>query len=674
MITKVLVANRGEIARRIFRTCREMGIATVAVYSEPDAAAPFVLEADEAVPLGGATPAESYLRTDAVVAAALRVGADAIHPGYGFLSENAEFARACAAAGVTFVGPSVEAIDLMGSKLTARAMMEKAGVPVLPGVDLTDVDEGQYAALADMVGWPVLVKASYGGGGRGMRVVRDHGALIAAVASARREAGSAFGNDTVFLEHYVDEPRHVEIQIFGDHQGTIVHLNERECSIQRRHQKIIEESPSPALDDALRDTMGRAAVDAGRALGYLGAGTVEFLLAPDGGFFFLEVNTRLQVEHPVTELVTGLDLVRLQLMVADGSALPPEALSPPPRGHAVEARLYAEDPAHDFLPSAGRLITFEVPLGPGVRLDSGVVSGDVVSTNYDPMLAKVIAHAPTRTEAIARLARTLRRARVEGVTTNRALLVGVLEHPDFARGAIDTHFLDRVEVADLIGTEVADHLDAAVVAAALADQAHNRSTATVLATVEAGFRNNHSQPQTRRFGYAGQELEVGYVLGARSRTFTVDGRALDLEVVSATVDDVVVITAGVRRRYHVARSGPTAYVSWASGSVALDVVPRFPDAHDHLVAGSLVAPMPGTVVRVEVGVGDLVRAHQTLLVLEAMKMEHPVTATVDGLVARLPVTVGQSVDSGEVLVVLEDPPDPREGASARGADEPEEGA
>ncbi|WP_206062800.1 acetyl-CoA carboxylase biotin carboxylase subunit [Nocardioides piscis] len=326
MITKILVANRGEIALRVFRTCREMGISTVAVYSDPDAHAPFVLEADEAVPLGGSTPGETYLRMEAVLEAAQLVGADAIHPGYGFLSENAEFARACEKQGITFIGPTPEAIEAMGSKLTAREMMQAAGVPVLPGVDLTGVEDAKVRGIADEIGWPVLVKASFGGGGRGMRVVREPDELLEAIASARREAGAAFGNDTVFLEHYVDDPRHVEIQIFGDESGAIVHLNERECSIQRRHQKIIEESPSPVVDQALRDRMGQAAVEAGRTLGYVGAGTVEFLLAPTGDFYFLEVNTRLQVEHPVTELVTGLDLVRLQIEVAAGGLLPPRRM------------------------------------------------------------------------------------------------------------------------------------------------------------------------------------------------------------------------------------------------------------------------------------------------------------------------------------------------------------
>ncbi len=653
MIKKVLVANRGEIARRVFRTCREMGIATAAVYSDPDASAPFVLEADEAVPLGGSGPGESYLRADLVIAAAKAVGADAVHPGYGFLSENAEFARACQDAGIIFIGPSVEAIEAMGSKLTAREMMERAGVPVLPGRDLTDVEDDKVVAVADDIGWPVLVKASFGGGGRGMRVVRDPDALVEAIASARREAGSAFGNDTVFLEHYVDEPRHVEIQIFGDTQGDIVHLNERECSIQRRHQKIIEESPSPVVEDALRERMGSAAVEAGRALGYVGAGTVEFLLAPSGDFFFLEVNTRLQVEHPVTELVTGLDLVRLQLVVASGLPLPDEARHPRLRGHAVEARLYAEDAANDFLPAAGRLEVFEVPDDPGIRLDSGVVSGDVVSTNYDPMLAKVIAYGSTREEAVARLARALRRSRVYGVTTNRSLLVGVLESAEFAAGEVDTHFLDRQHPRDLIETEGQGVERAAVLAAALSSQASRRGRARVLGSVSSGFRNVSSQLQTRAFRRGDREIAVGYRLG-RSPHFEVDGAPVDADVVACRPGLVDIVVDRVRRRLVVHETLSVTYVSWADGTIELANVPRFPDSSDHVEAGSLIAPMPGTVVRVAVEEGDRVTAGQTLIVLEAMKMEHAVTATVDAIVASVPIKAGAAVDTGTVLVVLEE--------------------
>ncbi len=434
-ITKLLIANRGEIARRVMRTCRAMGIATVAVHSDPDADAPFVLEADEAVALGGSSSADSYLRIDALVAAALRTGADAVHPGYGFLSENAEFAQACIDAGLVFVGPSPRVIELMGSKLTAKELMAAAGVAILPSEDVTMLEGPELEAAAERVGLPVLVKASFGGGGKGMRCVRSMPELSAAVESARREAVAAFGNGAVFLERCLDAPRHVELQVFGDQQGRVVHLFERECSIQRRHQKIVEEAPSPAVNAELRERMGAAAVEAARAIGYVGAGTVEFLLAPDGAFFFLEMNTRLQVEHPVTEAVTGLDLVRLQLLVAQGHPLPDEVASAGLSGHAIEARLYAEDPERNFLPVAGTLRRFEIDAGEGVRVESGVAhDGGVISVHYDPMLAKVIAWAPTRTEAASRLADVLSRARLHGVVTNRDLLVRVLRHEAFLSG------------------------------------------------------------------------------------------------------------------------------------------------------------------------------------------------------------------------------------------------
>jgi propionyl-CoA carboxylase alpha chain len=647
------VANRGEIARRVMRTCRELGIATVAVYSEPDANEPFVRDADIAVPLGGATPAESYLRAEAIVDAARRAGADAVHPGYGFLAENAAFARACAEAGLTFVGPSPEAIDLMGSKLTAREIMDKAGVPVLPGVDLTGLKDKAILKAADDVGWPVLVKASYGGGGRGMRIVRDPKELLEAVQGASREAGSAFGNDTVFLERYVDRPRHVEIQIIGDEHGTVVHLNERECSIQRRHQKIIEEAPSPVVDDALREAMGAAAVVAGKAIAYVGAGTVEFLLTPTGEFFFLEVNTRIQVEHPVTELVTGLDLVRLQLLVAQGDALPPEAFDPPINGWAIEARLYAEDPAHDFLPSAGPLHRFDLPEGPGVRIDSGFEAGSVVSVNYDPMLAKVIAHAPTRTEAARLLASVLERSRVHGVVTNRDLLVGILGETEFLAGDIDTHYFDRHAPTELMAGALDESLaPLAALAAALAAQAGRRDNARVLGGFPSGWRNAPSQLQAQTYLDGVTEIAVGYRLG-RDEAFEVNGEAVaGLRVLSAEANAVVLDVGGVRRVFEVNRVGDAVYVETYGYRVVLAEVPRFPDLDHDVAAGSLLAPMPGTVVRVEVAVGDHVEQGQVLVVIEAMKMEHRITAPADGVVAEVDVSAGDSVDNGQVLVVL----------------------
>ncbi|WP_460368796.1 acetyl-CoA carboxylase biotin carboxylase subunit, partial [Actinocorallia lasiicapitis] len=439
MITRVLVANRGEIARRVFRSARSLGIATAAVFSDADAGSPHAADADAAVLLPGSSPADTYLRGDLVIEAALAMKADAVHPGYGFLSENAGFARAVADAGLTWVGPPPAAIEAMGSKIEAKKLMAAAGVPVLPELDPETV------AAADL---PILVKASAGGGGRGMRIVRELGELAEEVASARREAQSAFGDPAVFCEPLLERARHIEVQILADAHGTVWALGERECSIQRRHQKIIEEAPSPAVSAALRAELSAAAVDAAKAIGYVGAGTVEFMLAADGRFFFLEVNTRLQVEHPVTEAIYGLDLVALQLGIAEGDALPAEP--PVPSGHAIEVRLYAEDPALDWRPASGTLHTFEVPgveaefdLA-GLRLDSGVESGSVVGVHYDPMLAKLIAYGPTRQAAIRRLARALRGARIHGVTTNRDLLVRILEEETFRAGDTHTGYLDEV--------------------------------------------------------------------------------------------------------------------------------------------------------------------------------------------------------------------------------------
>ena len=653
-ITKLLVANRGEIARRIMRTCRTMGIETVAVYSEPDAEAAFVREADVAVPLGGASPSDSYLRGDAVVAAAVRSGADAVHPGYGFLSENAAFAQQVIDAALIWVGPPPPAIEAMGSKLAAREVMTAAGVRVVPGADLTGVSDDGLVAVASDLGLPVLVKASFGGGGRGMRLVRDSAELVTAVAAARREAASAFGVDTVYLERYVDAPRHIEIQVMGDTRGNVVHLFERECSIQRRHQKIIEEAPSPFVTPELRTAMGDAAIAAARAVGYIGAGTVEFIVAPTGEFYFLEMNTRLQVEHPVTEMITGLDLVRLQLLIAQGHPLPDDVLHPTMHGHAIEARLYAEDADHDYLPSPGHLHRLRMPSVEGLRVDSGFDGDGVVSSHYDPMLAKVIAFAPTRVEAAQKLAWALRRTQAHGVVTNRELLVGILEHREFREGAIDTHFLERHPP----GALRAGHLDAATVrvaalVAALAASAEARRTARVLSTAPSGWRNNPSQLHERNFDSRNGELRVGYALGRRPRFEVNDDPLVGVEVVSIAGEQVVLVVDGVRRAFAVQQVGAEIYVDTAQGGVTLRQQPQFPQSLEKRGSGSLVAPMPGTVVSVEVSVGDQVVTGQLLAVLEAMKMEHQITAPVAGRVSAVLVAVRQAVDAGAVMVVVE---------------------
>jgi acetyl/propionyl-CoA carboxylase alpha subunit len=537
---RVLVANRGEIARRVFATCRRLGISTAAVFSEPDTDALFAREADVAVALGGATPAESYLRGDAVVAAAHLLGADAIHPGYGFLAENAAFAQAVLDAGFSWIGPSPEAIARMGSKIEARTRMQAAGVPVLPGAHL---DGGEPLKAADEVGYPLLVKSSAGGGGKGIRLVESPGDLLGCVDSARREAGAAFGDDAVFLERFAPRARHVEIQIVGDAHGRVVAFHERDCSVQRRHQKVIEEAPSPVVDGDLRARMAAAAVAAGEAIGYVGAGTVEFLLTREAEFFFLEMNTRLQVEHPVTELVTGIDLVELQLAVASGRPVPDV---PPINGHAIEARLYAEDPANDFLPVTGTLRRFRVP--DGVRVDTGVEDGSVISPYYDPMVAKVMAHGGTREEAACRLADALARAELHGTTTNRDFLVRILRHPEFLAGEADTSFLER---HDLSAPLIADR-GLAAAAAALAGQAHRRATARTLGTLPSGWRNNPSQLQIMMFD---GDLEIDYRFDRHGRLaeLRVDGEPLPrLRVHACSPEHVDLEVGGVRRSYRVA--------------------------------------------------------------------------------------------------------------------------
>jgi propionyl-CoA carboxylase alpha chain len=626
VITRLLVANRGEIARRIIRTCRELGIDTVAVYSDADAHALHVAEATVAVRLPGTAAADTYLRADLLLAAARATGADAVHPGYGFLSESSAFAAAVGDAGLTWVGPPVEAMAAMSSKIEAKKRMAAAGVPVLAELDPSQVSE------ADL---PLLVKASAGGGGRGMRIVRALDGLDEVVASARREAESAFGDPAVFCEPYLERGRHVEVQVLADTHGTVWALGERDCSVQRRHQKVIEETPSPAVSAELRRELCDAAVAAATAVGYVGAGTVEFLLGPDGRFHFLEMNTRLQVEHPVTEAVYGVDLVALQLSTAEGAPLP--ATPPEPRGHAVEVRLYAEDPATGWTPQTGVLHGFE--LGGTVRVDTGVRAGDVVTPYYDPMLAKVIAWGPDRATAVRTIASALRQARLHGPTTNRDLLVRALRHPEFAAGRADTAFLDRYDVVAPLADERAVELSA--LAAALAASAARRTSAPVLPGIPAGWRNVRSQPD--RATYTGPAGEV-----------TVTYRPSPHEVVSATPTEVVLTVDGVRTTFGVSEyGGAGVWVDSHHGAVALRFADPLAVPEPSTAPGSLLAPMPGTVVRVAVAEGDPVRSGQLVCVLEAMKMEHPVTAPADGVVRHLPVTTGAQVEAGALLAVVD---------------------
>jgi len=653
---KLLIANRGEIARRIQRTAREMGIATVAVFSEPDRDAPFVREADEAVALGGASAAESYLRIDAIVDAARRTGADAIHPGYGFLSENEAFAAACRDGELTFVGPPPEVVAAMGSKLEAKRRMQSAGVPQLPSHELRDgVSAAELARLAGELGLPVVVKASASGGGRGMRVVHSAAALGEAVASARREALSAFGDDTVYLERYLEAARHIEVQIFGDVHGRVIHLYERECSIHRRHQKIIEESPSPALAPALSQKIRAAAVAAGEAIGYRSAGTVEFLVTPGGEFFFLEVNTRLQVEHPVTECVTGLDLVRLQIEVARGGALPAQSEVPPLRGHAIEARLYAEDPRRGFAPSTGTFHRFAFAPASGLRLDSGVEDGSEVSVHYDPMLAKVIVWAPTRAEAAAKLANSLARAQLHGPHTIRDLLVRIIRHPEFIAGATDTHFLQR-HPPETLGEPLCDAAGERLhaLAATLALQAARRARGGALASIPSGWRNVPSQDQEQAFEGSSGRLDLRYRFGRDGLRAEVNSNALEgVRVHASGEGEVDLEVSAVRRRYAVHAVGERIFVDSALGSSDLRELPRFAEPEIELAAGSLVAPMPGVVKQIYVAVGARVAKGEPLLVLEAMKTETTIRAPHAGTVTEVRATVGIQVAAGAILAVIE---------------------
>ena len=629
MISRVLVANRAEIASRVFRTCRRLGIETVAVHSDADADLPYVREADAAVRLPGVAPADTYLRGDLLVDAARRAGADAIHPGYGFLSENAEFARTVLDAGLTWIGPRPESIEQMGSKILAKELMEKSGVPVLTSIHPEDAKPEHL---------PLLVKASAGGGGRGMRVVRDLAELSAEVEKAEAEARSAFGDSTVFVEQYVERGRHVEVQVWGDAEGNIAVLGERDCSIQRRHQKVVEEAPAPGkLSRGTRERLHAAARKAAEAISYRGAGTVEFLYDEERAeFWFLEMNTRLQVEHPVTEMVFHTDLVELQIRAAEGETS--DVRYPDkPDGHAIEVRLYAEDPAHDYQPQSGVLTTFEIPTSAHVRVDTGFDSGNEVTTHYDAMLAKVVAYGSNRNVAARRLGDALRRARIHGLVTNRDLLVAILEDPDFLAGRVSTAFLDTFELP-------ARAVDpGAPVAAALALAERAGRARAVQRGIPVAWRNVVSQPQRTEF--TGDVVVEWW--GGRDG-YTVDGAT----VVSASATAVTLEVDGVRTTYDVSVSGDAVDVDSPRGHVLLTRVPRFVDPADAVASGSLLAPMPGTVVSVAVEKDAQVAAGDVVLVLEAMKMQHTVTAPTAGTVTEIDVQPGAQVAAGEVLAVV----------------------
>ncbi|MGU3437693.1 biotin carboxylase N-terminal domain-containing protein [Actinomycetes bacterium M1A6_2h] len=642
-IDTVLVANRGEIAVRVIRTLRAMGIRSVAVYSEPDRTARHVEEADTAVLLGPAAARESYLDIDKVIAAAVRTGAQAVHPGYGFLSENAAFAAACARAGIAFIGPDAHAIEVMGDKITAKNAVAEFGVPVVPGIAKPGLTDDQLITAADGIGYPVLVKPSAGGGGKGMRLVEEPNALPAALRSARREAASSFGDDTLFIERFVLRPRHIEVQILADRHGNVVHLGERECSLQRRHQKVIEEAPSPLLDDATRARIGEAACNTARSVDYSGAGTVEFIVSADAPdeFFFMEMNTRLQVEHPVTEMVTGLDLVEWQVRVAAGDTLGFVQEDITLTGHAIEARVYAEDPGRGFLPTGGTVADVVEPSGPGVRVDSGLRPGTVVGSDYDPMLAKVIAHSADRASALRKLDRTLAGTGVMGVVTNIDFARFLLADPDVVRGDLDTGLLDR-RLDDFVPTSASD---SDIVAAAVflwlrrwpVDGADPWDRPT-------GWRMGSAAATTVALSASGPTVHVHITGDLEDARVRIDDT--DPVSVSATLGggDLSITLDGERTSRRVALVDNTIWLAGADGTVAVRVVDERSTRVDAAHEGNaeVLSPMPGTVIDVSADNGAVVTAGQALLVVEAMKMEHALTAPIDGVVEIL-VSSGDQV-------------------------------
>jgi acetyl/propionyl-CoA carboxylase alpha subunit len=662
----VLIANRGEIAVRIARTCRALGVRSIAIYSDPDAASLHVRACDEAVSIGGQAPADSYLRGDLVIAAAKRSGAQALHPGYGFLSENPDFARACEEAGIVFIGPTHEAMRAVGDKIAAKEIAVRAGVPVLPGYAGPDQSAAGLLAAARRIGFPVLIKAAAGGGGRGMRLVESEDAFDAALRAARREARSAFGDDRVFLERYLRAPRHIEVQVLADSRGEVAALGERECSVQRRYQKIVEEAPSAAVDDALRSRLMAAAAAIARAVGYRNAGTVEFVLDEDGAYYFLEMNARLQVEHPVTELTTGLDLVAEQLWLAAGRPLSDAVRNCRTSGHAIEARIYAEDAARGFVPSTGTITCYREPAG--VRVDSGVAAGSPVPEAYDAMIAKVIAHGPSREEARRRLVAALDEYVIGGIATGTGFVRFIVEHPEFAAARTRTDFLARTLPAhDVIpacllglGEDRAAAGKLAAMAAAVVSRVPSQPEASTppWATFRRLGNWRHSvQPVEVRFAEVESPVQVGWDHAARTFVVRLQGRQARVRLCGEGIfemqDDAVRLWGGAWRpavgEVAVSLRGLVTTFSPAANGEATR---QKDDPSRTVEPGSLAAPMSGRIAQVNVAPGQSVAAHDVLVVMEAMKMEHAIAAPYAGRVAQVCVQPGQTVRAGEPLAIL----------------------
>jgi acetyl-CoA carboxylase biotin carboxylase subunit len=648
---KILISNRGEIALRIARTCRRMGIASVAVYSDADARSPHVRFADEAINIGPAPSKESYLEIEKIVEAAKRAGADAVHPGYGFLSENARFAAACESAGLTFIGPSADSIRRMGLKSAARRIMADAGVPVVPGYDGEDQRLNTLSGQALELGLPVLIKAVGGGGGKGMRVVREAFEIEEAIEGARREAEKSFGDPTLLIEKYIENARHIEVQIFGDSFGNLIHLFERECSIQRRYQKIVEESPSPIVTPELRESICGAALKAGRAINYTNAGTVEFILTPKGEFYFIEVNTRLQVEHPVTEMVTGLDLVQLQIEIAEGRRLSLRQEDVKQTGHAVEARLYAEDPSNDFLPATGVIHDLNIASSiEGLRIDAGIEREMEIGIYYDPLLAKVIAHGPDREASIRKLVYALRNIFIHGVQTNLDFLVRLLGHADFYGGQYHTGFIAE-HLDQLIAQKDDNQNLIAATAVTLYLHKSRQSESKLLPHVTPNYRNNPFRDPSVRLEIEGRVFYVSWqARGDEMYAVRCEDWQSAVQVVSYEPGRIRLSIDGAQRLFVITEAGEQFYVHSNTGSRVVTRLPRYPDTGVASQQESHLAPMPGQVLKILVTAGQQISAGDALVILEAMKMEQTLRAATDGVVEAVLVKQGEIVAPGDVLV------------------------
>ncbi|WP_368678417.1 acetyl-CoA carboxylase biotin carboxylase subunit [Acinetobacter lactucae] len=642
--SKVLVANRGEIAVRVMQTAKAMGYQTVAVYSDADRNARHVQEADEAVYIGASKVSESYLSIAKIIDACKKTGADAVHPGYGFLSENTDFAQACIDNQITFIGPTASAIELMGSKRLSKIAMIEASVPCVPGYEGDRQDLEYLAAQAKQIGFPIMVKASAGGGGRGMRLIQQSSELVEALQTARSEAENAFGSGELILEKAVIAPRHVEIQVFGDTHGNYIYLFERDCSIQRRHQKVVEEAPCPVMTPELRQQMGEAAVAAAKACAYVGAGTVEFLLDASGAFYFLEMNTRLQVEHPVTELITGLDLVEWQLRVANGEQLPLKQQELTLNGHAIEVRLYAEDPRQDFLPQTGQVLRWQPATLPNVRIDHGMLATDEVSPFYDPMVAKVIAYGKTREDAIRLLARAVDDCVLLGVNSNKQFLVNLLRHPVVVAGDTNTAFIQQHFQNDSSLHKQVLSLETLAIAAALFSQSN--STAV--------WRTGLGVPLPLKLKYDDQQIQLQ--LSSLNNTFTVQlcDQSVCLEVLERTAEQLIYLIDGVRRRVQYVLEGEQLYLDQDNGNIAIsNVTYAAPEIADVAGDGKIRAPMEGAVVNILVNKGDQVVKGQTLLILEAMKIQQQIKSDVDGIIDDVLGQQGQQVKKRQMLFTIQ---------------------